>query len=44
MSIPGINSLTAVREHHVIVFSNTYLLSRAVDGTQLMANQIAGFK
>lgn len=41
--VPGASSLKAVKDGHVIVLSNTYLLSRAVDGTKLIADQINAY-
>lgn len=44
LSYPGISNLTAVREHHIVILPYNYLLSLAVPGTQLIADQIAGFR
>lgn len=41
--VPGSSSLKAVKDGHVIVLSNTYLLSRAVDGTKMIADQINAY-
>ncbi|MGB6162323.1 MAG: ABC transporter substrate-binding protein [Pseudonocardiaceae bacterium] len=44
MSVPGFATMNAVRNHRILVLSDTYLLGRAVDGLVLMDNAIAAAK
>jgi len=41
MAVPGFATMSAVRDHHVLVLSDTYLLGRAVDGLQMIYDAIA---
>jgi iron complex transport system substrate-binding protein len=44
MAVPGFATMSAVRNHRVLVLSDTYLLGRAVDGLQMIYDAIAAAK
>lgn len=44
MAVPGFATMNAVRNHRILVLSDTFLLGRAVDGLPLMYDAIAAAK
>lgn len=44
LKVPGIKKMTAVRQDHVLVVSGGFVLGRAVEGLQAMADAISTYK